>query len=94
MIEPNEQGEGFEFENKVVGGNVPKEYIPGVEKGVQSVVDAGVLAGFPMLDVKVHAGRRRLSRRGFARDGVRDRVPRGLPRRRAEGRRRSCSSRS
>jgi elongation factor G len=52
-IEPNEQGKGYEFVNKVVGGNVPKEYIPGVSKGVQSVVEAGVLAGFPMLDVKV-----------------------------------------
>ena len=52
-IEPNEAGKGFEFENKVVGGNVPKEYIPGVAKGVQSVVESGVLAGFPMLDVKV-----------------------------------------
>jgi elongation factor G len=52
-IEPNEQGKGFEFENKVVGGNVPKEYIPGVAKGVRSVVESGVLAGFPMLDVKV-----------------------------------------
>jgi len=52
-IEPNEQGKGFEFENKVVGGNVPKEYIPGVQKGVQSVVESGVLAGFPMLDIKV-----------------------------------------
>jgi len=53
VIEPNEQGEGFEFENKVVGGNVPKEYIPGVQKGVKSVVDSGVLAGFPILGVKV-----------------------------------------
>jgi len=52
-IEPNEQGKGYEFENKVVGGNVPKEYVPGVAKGVQSVIDAGVLAGFPILDVKV-----------------------------------------
>ncbi|MGH6792189.1 MAG: elongation factor G [Methyloceanibacter sp.] len=52
-IEPNEQGKGYEFENKVIGGNVPKEYIPGVQKGVQSVVDSGVLAGFPILDVKV-----------------------------------------
>jgi elongation factor G len=52
-IEPNEAGKGFEFENKVVGGNVPKEYIPGVAKGVQSVVESGVLAGFPMLDIKV-----------------------------------------
>jgi len=52
-IEPNEQGKGYEFENKIVGGNVPKEYVPGVQKGVQSVIDAGVLAGFPILDVKV-----------------------------------------
>jgi elongation factor G len=52
-IEPNEAGKGFEFVNQVVGGNVPKEYIPGVQKGVQSVVESGVLAGFPMLDVKV-----------------------------------------
>jgi len=52
-IEPGEQGSGYEFVNKVVGGNVPKEYVPGVAKGVQSVVDAGVLAGFPILDVKV-----------------------------------------
>ncbi len=52
-IEPNEQGAGYEFVNKVVGGNVPKEYVPGVQKGVQSVIDAGVLAGFPILDVKV-----------------------------------------
>ncbi|ODR94518.1 elongation factor G [Methyloceanibacter stevinii] len=51
-IEPTEAGEGFVFENKVVGGNVPKEFIPGVEKGVRSVIDAGVLAGFPILDVK------------------------------------------
>ncbi|MCB1442949.1 MAG: elongation factor G [Methyloceanibacter sp.] len=52
VVEPTEPGEGFVFENKVVGGNVPKEFIPGVEKGVHSVVDAGVLAGFPILDVK------------------------------------------
>jgi elongation factor G len=52
-IEPNEQGKGFEFVNKVIGGNIPKEYIPGVAKGVQSVVESGVLAGFPILDVKV-----------------------------------------
>jgi elongation factor G len=51
-IEPAKSGESFIFENKVVGGNVPKEFIPGVEKGVQSVIDAGILAGFPILDVK------------------------------------------
>jgi elongation factor G len=53
VLEPQEQGAGFEFESKVVGGSVPKEYIPGVEKGVRSVLDNGVLAGFPMLDLKV-----------------------------------------
>jgi elongation factor G len=52
-IEPNEVGEGFEFVSKVVGGNVPKEYIPGVEKGIKSVMGAGILIGFPIVDVKV-----------------------------------------
>ncbi len=53
VLEPQEQGAGFEFESKIIGGTVPKEYIPGVEKGVRSVLDNGVLAGFPMLDLKV-----------------------------------------
>jgi elongation factor G len=53
VLEPLEPGSGFEFEAKVVGGSVPKEYIPGVEKGIKSVLDTGVLAGFPMLDLKV-----------------------------------------
>ena len=53
VLEPQEQGKGFEFDSKVIGGTVPKEYIPGVEKGVRSVLDNGVLAGFPMLDLKV-----------------------------------------
>jgi len=44
---------GFEFENEVVGGTVPKEYIPGVEKGLESVLGSGVLAGFPVVDLKV-----------------------------------------
>ena len=52
-IEPGEPNSGFVFESKVVGGNVPKEYIPGVEKGIKSVMDNGILAGFPMLDVMV-----------------------------------------
>jgi elongation factor G len=46
-------GAGFEFESKIVGGNVPKEYIPGVEKGLESVLGSGVLAGFPVVDLKV-----------------------------------------
>lgn len=52
IFEPNEQAEEFEFVSKVVGGNVPKEYIPGVEKGIGSVLTSGPLAGFPMLGVK------------------------------------------
>ncbi|MBQ0819890.1 elongation factor G [Microvirga sp. HBU67558] len=53
VVQPNDQGAGFSFESKIVGGAVPKEYIPGVEKGLQSVVGAGVIAGFPVVDVKV-----------------------------------------
>ncbi len=53
VISPTEPGEGFSFESKVVGGNVPKEYIPGVEKGIKSVMDSGPLAGFPVIDFKV-----------------------------------------
>jgi elongation factor G len=52
IIEPGEQGKGLEFENKIVGGAVPKEYIPGVEKGIKSVMASGPLIGFPVVDVK------------------------------------------
>jgi len=50
-IEPLEQGKGFEFENKIVGGTVPREYIPAVEKGVKEAADRGILAGYPLVDV-------------------------------------------
>ena len=53
IISPTEPGEGYSFESKIVGGAVPKEYIPGVEKGIQSVMDSGPLAGFPVIDFKV-----------------------------------------
>ncbi|MGL4310508.1 MAG: elongation factor G [Paracoccaceae bacterium] len=53
VITPTEPGEGYSFESKVVGGSVPKEYIPGVEKGIKSVMDSGPLAGFPVIDFKV-----------------------------------------
>ncbi len=53
VIEPTEPGEGYSFESKIVGGAVPKEYIPGVEKGILSVMDSGPLAGFPVIDFKV-----------------------------------------
>jgi len=53
VFEPGEQGSGFEFESKIVGGNVPKEYIPGVEKGLKMAKETGIIAGFPVLDFKV-----------------------------------------
>jgi elongation factor G len=51
-FEPGEPGSGFVFENSIVGGAVPKEYIPGVEKGLNSIKDGGLLAGFPLIDFK------------------------------------------
>ncbi len=52
-IEPMDAGTGYEFENKIVGGVVPKEYIPAVDKGVREQMENGVIAGFPVVDVKV-----------------------------------------
>ena len=51
-FEPLEAGSGFVFESKVVGGNVPKEYIPAVEKGIEQIKESGILAGYPMIDFK------------------------------------------
>jgi elongation factor G len=53
VVEPSEPGKGYQFESKIAGGAVPKEYIPGVEKGIASVLSSGVVAGFPVVDVKV-----------------------------------------
>jgi elongation factor G len=53
VVEPNEPGKGNEFESRIVGGAVPKAYIPGVEKGIESVLSSGVVAGFPVVDIKV-----------------------------------------
>ena len=53
-VEPNESGKGYEFVNAIVGGAVPKEYIPAVDAGIQGAMQAGVLAGYPVVDVKVH----------------------------------------
>ena len=52
-VEPNELGKGFEFENKIVGGVIPKEYIPSVKKGIEEATQNGILAGFPIEDVKI-----------------------------------------
>lgn len=52
-VEPNESGKGYEFVNAIVGGSIPKEYIPAVDAGIQGALNAGVVAGFPVVDVKV-----------------------------------------
>jgi elongation factor G len=52
-VEPQEQGKGFEFENAVVGGSIPREFIPGVQKGVETALQNGPLIGFPLVDLKV-----------------------------------------
>jgi elongation factor G len=52
-IEPNEQGKGYEFINGVVGGAVPREFVPAVDKGIKEAVETGVIAGYPVVDVKV-----------------------------------------
>jgi elongation factor G len=52
-LEPNEQGKGYEFVNGVVGGSVPREYVPAVDKGIKEAVETGVIAGYPIVDVKV-----------------------------------------
>ena len=52
-VEPLEPGKGREIESKIKGGAIPKEFIPGVEKGVETVADGGILAGFPLIDYKV-----------------------------------------
>ncbi|GLO64328.1 MULTISPECIES: elongation factor G [Oceanobacillus] len=51
-FEPNEEGAGFEFENKIVGGVVPREYIPAVQQGIEESMENGVLAGYPLIDIK------------------------------------------
>jgi len=52
-VEPNEAGGGFVFENKIVGGAVPREYVPAVEKGIKEAMETGIMAGYPMVDIKV-----------------------------------------
>ncbi|MBQ8613740.1 MAG: elongation factor G, partial [Ruminiclostridium sp.] len=52
-VEPNESGKGYEFINSIVGGSIPKEYIPAVDAGIQGAMQSGVMAGFPVVDLKV-----------------------------------------
>ena len=85
LVEPNEPGKGFEFESKIVGGSVPKEYIPGVEKGLNSVLGAGVVAGFPVVDVKVTLIDGAYHEVDFVGARLRNRLACGVPRSPAEG---------
>ncbi len=84
-FEPLPPGSGFVFENSVVGGAVPKEYVPGVEKGLKASTENGVLAGFPVIDLKADLIDGAYHDVDFERAGLRDRVPRRLQGRRAEG---------
>ena len=54
IVEPNESGKGYEFLNEITGGVIPKEYIPAIDAGIQGAMQSGVLAGYPVVDVKVH----------------------------------------
>ena len=85
IVSPGEKGSGFVFDSKVVGGAVPKEYIPGVEKGLKSIMGAGVLAGFPVVDVHVNLIDGAYHEVDFIGHRLRDRRPRRLARGAAEG---------
>ena len=79
-FEPLPPGSGFVFENEVVGGSVPKEFIPAVEKGLKTQKESGLLAGFPVIDFKATPGGRQVSRSRLQRADLRHRRPRRVPR--------------
>ncbi len=60
-LTPLERGKGFIFEDKVVGGTIPREYIPAVEKGLLEAINAGILGGYPVVDIKVYFNGRFIS---------------------------------
>ena len=79
-VEPVEPGGGYAFVDGTKGGVIPREYIPAIEKGVKEAMESGVLAGYPVVDVKSTRGLRLLSRRRLVGDRVQDRRLDGLPR--------------
>ena len=87
IFEPNPEGEDYVFESKIVGGAVPKEYVPGVEKGIGSVMSSGPFAGFPMIGVKATLIDGAYHDVDSVGAGLRNRVPRVLPGSCAEARR-------
>ena len=72
-IEPTGPGGGYEFVNKITGGRIPTEYIPAVDQGVQEAMASGVLAGYPVVDIRVTLQDGSCARRRLVRDGVQDR---------------------
>ena len=84
-IEPNEPGKGFEFVDAIKGGTVPREFIPAVEKGLRETLPNGVLAGFPVVDVKVTLFDGSLARRRLERERVQDGRVDGVQGRHAPG---------
>ena len=79
-VEALERGRGFEFVDEVVGGAIPGQFIPAVEKGVRQVLSEGAVAGFPLQDIRVTVYRRQASRGGFEGGGVRVGGPQGVSR--------------
>ena len=94
MLEPTGPGGGYEFIDKITGGRIPKEYIPAVDHGVQQALTSGVLADYPMVDVRVTLLDGSLPRRRLLGDGVPHRRPHGLQGSGPQGQAGASSSRS
>ena len=93
-LEPTGPGGGYEFVDKITGGVIPREYIPAVDAGIQQAMEGGVIAGYPLVDIRVDPHLRLVPRRRLERDGVQDRRLDGVQEGGPGGQARRCSSRS
>ena len=93
-LEPTGPGGGYEFVDKITGGVIPSEYIPAVDAGIQEALEGGVLAGYPLVDVRAILTVRLVPRRRLLGDGVQDRRLDGVQEGGPQGQARRCSSRS